>query len=146
VIAITIELTGLSELLAGVQKLESNLTRLKPLMEQFGQEFHSEEQSLFDRAPWTPLKLETIARKTQLGYADPSRILVATGRLLGSLTQQGAEGNVHRVSDDGAEFGSTVSYGIFHVPTRNPMVEPDEERYSTIAGEYAVEMVKEAFS
>lgn len=141
---ITIELVGLEKSIAGFQNLESRLTRLKPLMEIFGREFYAEETALFDRAPWTPLKPETEARKAKL-YGGPSRILIATGTLFRSLTQQGAEGNVHRVSDDGAEFGSSVSYGIFHVPTRNPIVDPpDEERYSTLAGEYVAEMVKDS--
>jgi len=138
---ITIELVGLDKSLAGFQRLEA--TRFKPLMERFGQEFYSQEQSLFDRAPWTPLKPETEVRKAKM-YGGPSRILIATGTLFRSLTKQGAEGNVHRVSDDGAEFGSAVSYGIFHVDTRNPIAEPDEEKYTTIAGEYVAEMVKEA--
>lgn len=138
---ITIEISGLEKALAGFQRLEA--TRFRPLMEQFGQEFYSQETSLFEQAPWTPLKPETEARKAKL-YGGPSRILIASGTLFRSLTKQGAEGNIHRVSDDGAEFGSAVSYGIFHVDTRNPMVEPDEERYTTIAGEYVAEMVKEA--
>lgn len=142
-ITVTIDLVGLEKVSAGFGLLESRFTRLAPLMELFGKEFYAEESSWFESAPWTPLKPETEARKAKL-YGGPSRILVATGTLLGSLTKQGAAGNVHRVSDDGAEFGSSVSYGIFHVPTRNPLAEPDEERYATIAGEYAAETIREA--
>lgn len=142
-IGYTVEIVGLEKTLSGLATLESNFTRLKPLMEIFGREFYAEETTLFETAPWTPLKPETEAAKARK-YGGPSRILIATGTLFRSLTNQGAEGNIHRVSDDGAEFGSGVSYGIFHVPTRNPMAEPDEERYATLAGEYAGEMMKEA--
>lgn len=140
---ITIEVVGVEKALAGFTRLESSLTRLRPLMEIFGREFYAQETTLFETAPWTPLKPETEARKAKL-YGGPSRILIATGTLFRSLTKQGADGNIHRVDDDGAEFGSDVPYGIFHVPTRNPMVEPDKERYATLAGEYAAEMVKDA--
>jgi hypothetical protein len=64
--------------------------------------------------------------------------------LYNSLTQRGSEGNVHSVRDDGADFGSVVPYGVFHVPTRNPLVEPDEDRYDAIAGEYVEEAIKQA--
>lgn len=142
-ISFTVEVTGIERAMSGLASLESSLTRLSPLMELFGKEFYSQETSLFDKAPWTPLKPETEVRKARL-YGGPSRILVATGALLGSLTKQGAEGNIHDVRDDGAVFGSRVPYGIFHVSTRNPMAEPDEARYNTIAGEYAAETLREA--
>jgi hypothetical protein len=147
-VSYTVEIIGLEKVLTGLGSLESKLTRLSPLMELFGKEFYSEESSLFETAPWTPLKPETEARKAKL-FGGPSRILVATGTLLESLTKQGAEGNIHRVSDDGAEFGS-AGVGIFHatgtknLPVRNPLAEPDEERYATIAGEYAAKTMKEA--
>src|ERR1051326_1037463 len=145
----TIEIIGLEKFLAGLDRVESGLTHLRPLMELFGKEFYSEEVSLFDTAPWTPLKPETEARKAKL-YGGPSRILVATGTLLDSLTRQGATGNIHRVEDDGAEFGSAIPYGVFHatgtknLPVRNPLAEPDEDRYATIAGEYAAETLRDA--
>lgn len=140
---VIIELHGLRESLAGFTNLEERLTKLKPLWERFEDEFHTEEKSLFERAPWTPLKPETEARKAKL-YGGPSRILIASGRLFRSLTEEGSEGNISRISDDGAEFGSEVPYGVFHEDTRNPLVEPDEEKYNTIAGEYVAEMIKEA--
>lgn len=142
-IGYTVEIIGLERAMSGLASIESSFTRLSPLMELFGKEFYSQETSLFDKAPWAPLTPETEARKARL-YGGPSRILVATGTLLGSLTKQGAEGNIHDVRDDGAVFGSGVHYGIFHVPTRNPMAEPDEARYNTIAGEYAAETLREA--
>ena len=138
----TIEVMGLEGTIAAFLRLEDKLTKLKPLWEVFGKEFYSEEKSLFAEAPWKPLS-PAYAKRKQQKYGDKG-ILRATDRLYNSLTEQGVEGNVHRVRDDGAEFGSSVPYGIFHKETRDPIAEPDEERYGTLAGEYVMEMIREA--
>lgn len=138
----TIEIIGVPGSLTAFLKLEEKMTRLKPLLEIFGGEFYREEKGLFAQQPWKPLSPEYAKRKAEK-YGDKP-ILRATDTLWRSLTEKGTAGNVHRVTDDGAEFGSAVPYGVFHVETRNPMAEPDEERYATLAGEYATKMAREA--
>lgn len=134
-----VEIIGLDRTLTGFQRLEGALTKLKPLWERFGEEFYSEEKTLFDLAPWKPLT-PAYAEWKRRKYGDKP-ILRATDALWNSLTEQGAEGNVHRVRDEGAEFGSAVPYGVFHRESRPPLAEPDEDKYSTIAGQYVAEMI-----
>lgn len=136
------QVVGLERLLTGFNTVEQGLTRLRGLFEKFGQEFYSQEIKLFALAPWKPLT-PAYAKLKRAKYGDKP-VLRATDRLWRSLTQKGSEGNVHRISDDGAEFGSAVPYGVFHHESRPPLAEPDEERYSTIAGEYAVKLAEQA--
>jgi hypothetical protein len=107
-----------------------------------GQEFYGQEKKLFDLAPWKPLS-PAYAKRKQAKYGDKP-ILRATDTLFRSLTAQGAEGNIHRIGNDSAEFGSSVPYGPFHASTRNPLAEPDVERYETIAGEYMQKLARDA--
>lgn len=146
---ISIEVVGLEKALSGLSRLEEGFTRLSPLMDRFGDEFRTAQAALFRSAPWTPLKTATEAAKARK-YGGPSQIMIASGDLFRSLTEKEDAGHVHRVRDDGAEFGSSVFYGIFHnegrgrLPERRLLAEPDVERYNTIAGEYAAETLKEA--
>lgn len=41
-------------------------------------------------------------------------ILVRTGALLASMTEEGAEGNITVITQFGAVFGTSISYGIYH--------------------------------
>lgn len=63
-------------------------------------------------------------------------ILVRTGTLLSSMTEEGAEGNISVITKFGAIFGTSISYGAFHdsadprssnLPRRN-FSEPSEAR------------------
>ena len=140
-ITITSEIVGVDRVRSNLVEIEGRLTRLRPLFQEFGQEFYAQEKSLFDLAPWKPLSPAYAERKRRA--VGDKGILRYTDRLYLSLTKQGSEGNVHRVSDNNAEFGSVVSYGIFHRDTRDPMAEPDIDRYATVAGEYAADVVRE---
>jgi hypothetical protein len=137
------EFVGVDRAQSNLIQVEGRLTRLKPLFEEFGSEFYAQEKSLFDLAPWKPLSPAYAERKRREVGDKP--ILRYSDRLFLSLTQQGSEGNVHRVGDGNAEFGSTVSYGIFHRDTRDPMAEPDIDRYETIAGQFLDEVVRDAW-
>lgn len=139
-ITITITTQGFPEANANLVKLEGQLSSLKPLWEKLGEEFYGQEKALFEAQPWKPLS-PAYAKRKRAKFGDKP-ILVATGLLLGSLTKKGAEGNVHRVSDLDAEFGSAVPYGIFHQDSRPPIGEPKVEEYRTIAAEYMVEAVR----
>lgn len=136
------QVIGLEKLLSGFTTFERGLTRLRGLFEKFGQEFYSQETKLFALAPWKPLT-PAYAKRKRAQYGDKP-ILRATDRLWRSLTQKASDGNVHRISDDSAEFGSAVPYGVFHHESRPPLAEPDEERYATIAGEYAAQLAEQA--
>lgn len=41
-------------------------------------------------------------------------ILVRTGTLKSSMTEEGAEGNISIIGKSGAVFGTSISYGIYH--------------------------------
>lgn len=124
------------------------LERLTPLWELFGKEFYQQETALFARAPWVPLS-PGYAKQKQEQFGGKS-ILRARDDLFKSFTQQGATGNIYRVDDRGAEFGSGDFKAIFHqagtslMPARPPLAEPDLDRYATIAGEYLAEMIAKA--
>lgn len=139
---IRIEIVGLDRALSGFGQLDEKLTKLKPLMQRFAKEFYSEEKSLFDAAPWKPLSPAYAERKRKK-YGDKP-ILRATDRLWRSLTEEGTEGNIHRIRDDGADLGSGVPYGIFHQYSRPPIAEPDEGKYTSLAEEYVREMIKQS--
>lgn len=147
-IEIGIEIVNLPQVDAKLAALDREIGTLKPLWERFGEEFYSQETALFDAQPWAPLS-PAYARKKQEIYGDKP-ILKATDALFRSLTQQGATGNIHRVNDLDAEFGSNDPKAMFHftgtsrMPARDPLAEPDVDRYETIAGEYVEEIVKNA--
>lgn len=139
-ITITIITQGFPQANARLVKLEGQLSSLKPLWERLGDEFYKEETAWFAAEPWKPLS-PAYAKRKRAKFGDKP-ILRATDTLFHSLTEQGAEGNIHRVDSLSAEFGSAVPYGIFHEKSRPPIAEPDVEEYRTIAAEYMVEAVR----
>src|SRR6476469_8163561 len=63
------------------------LTNLKPILKDAGEavlysiiESFDSEIDPVDRSPWADLKPETIERKRKLGYANPEKKLIASGR------------------------------------------------------------------
>ncbi len=146
--SIRIEIVGAERVLAGFAHVAEGMTRLAPLFERYGEEFYREEVSLFAAAPWTPLS-EGYQERKSVAFPDKP-ILRATDRLFKSLTEQDAEGNIHRVSDQGAEFGSSVFYGIIHhegiapQPERRLLAELQMEKYDSLAAEYMMEIAEAA--
>lgn len=147
-ITISITMSGQGKLDAALHRVEQGVSNLKPLWEQMGHVFYAEEKKLFDAQPWTPLSEPYATRKRSI-FGDKG-ILRASDALFLSLTEKGTEGNIHRVDDLNAEFGSDVPYGIFHqlgagtLPKRDPMAEPDVDEYKKIADEYLTELVNKA--
>lgn len=147
-IPFVVDITNLRQVDAKLARLDSEIQVLRPLWERFGKEFYAEEAALFEREPWVPLS-PTYAEQKRETFGDKP-ILRATDALFRSLTQQGATGNVHRVDDMQAEFGTSDFKAILHqfgtsrMPARPPLAEPDIDRYETIAGEYAIEMLRRA--
>lgn len=143
-----IEIVNLPQVDAKLAALDREIGTLKPLWERFGKEFYSQEVSLFEAQPWAPLSPAYAAKKREQ-FGDKG-ILRATDALFRSLTEQGATGNIHRVNDLDAEFGSNDPKAMFHftgtsrMPSRDPLAEPDVDKYETIAGEYLGEIVSRA--
>lgn len=143
-----IETVNLSQVDAKFAALDRGIETLKPLWERFGKEFYSQETALFEAQPWAPLS-PAYAAKKQETYGDKT-ILRATDALFRSLTEQGATGNIHRVNDLDAEFGSSDFKAMLHfkgtsrMPARDPLAEPNVDRYETIAGSYVEEIVRNA--
>lgn len=143
-----IEISNLPQVDAHLARLSQGVEVLKPLWERFGKEFYSQEESLFNKAPWKPLSPAYAERKRQ-EFGSKS-ILRATDVLFTSLTRQGATGNIHRVDDMSAEFGSNDFKAMFHqfgtarMPARPPLAEPDIDRYDSLASVYLDEIIKKA--
>lgn len=143
-----IEIVNLPYVFAGFNEVDHGLTSMKPLWGRFGEERYEEERAWFDAEPWVALS-PAYAQKKQEIFGDKP-ILRATDALFTSFTEQGATGNIHRINDLDAEFGSSDPKAMFHhtgtsrMPARDPLAEPNEERYETIAGEYLGEIVSSA--
>lgn len=85
--------------------------------------------------PWDELTDATIARKSELGAADPEQPLVLTGAL--ALSLQGGPGGVNEVGPEEASWGTRNEDAMWHqgrrrsatnpVP-RRPIFEPDEAK------------------
>lgn len=139
-IGYSIEVANLPQVDAQFRHIRIGIETLKPLWKQFESQFHAEESDLFSRAPWAPLS-EGYAEQKRKQYGNKP-ILQATGTLLRSLTESKSRGNISRIDDLHAEFGSSIPYGIFHqlgtsvMPERPPLADPDERIYQTIAGRY----------
>lgn len=147
-IAQNVEFVGLDRVFAGFTRIEKRLVSLRPLWERFGGEFYRQETVWFASEPWTPLS-PAYAEQKQKKFGNKP-LLRATDALFKSLTQEGAEGNVHQVNDLGAKFGSSDfkarlhSTGTSRMPAREPLAEPQIDRYETIAGQYIAEIMSEA--
>lgn len=46
-------------------------------------------------------------------------ILQRSGRLFNSMTKQGSDGNITVIGKEGAVFGTSISYGIYHDSTKS---------------------------
>ncbi len=90
---------------------------------------HQQPRNEGDR--WAPLSEKYAIWKEKHFPGQP--ILVRTGALRASMTEQGAPGNITIISRTGAVLGSSISYGIYHdlggstIPRRN-FSEPSEPR------------------
>lgn len=143
-----VDIVNLPQVNAGLMNLERELGLLRPLWEDFGREFYRQETTHFANEPWAPLSPAYAERKREIFGDKP--ILRATDVLFKSLTQEGAEGNIHRVNDLNAEFGSNDFKAMLHftgtsrMPARDPLAEPDVDRYVTIAGGHLEQVIRNA--
>lgn len=134
------EIIGLDSVLADLQRIDSGVSNLRPLWLLCGEEFREQETQHFATAHFAPLTPTYATRKAQLFGDKPT--LRATDALFESLTQQGAANSIERINDLAAEFGSSDFKAMLHrtgtskMPARDPLAEPDEGRYETIALRY----------
>lgn len=144
------QLAGLDRVLSGLVRIDNALSSLRPLFELFGKEFYLQETAWFASEPWVGLSLAYAARKQREFGGKP--ILRATDVLFKSLTEQGAAGNIHQVSDLSAEFGTSDFKASLHrtgtsrMPARDPFAPLDISKYEAIAGNYLMQVVTGAFS
>lgn len=144
-IGYSVEIVNLPHINARFDRIDRGLESLTPMWERFGREFYAQETNLFDRAPWAALS-PAYAKKKREQFGDKP-ILRATDALFQSFTQQGAAGNVHEIRPLSAAFGSRDFKAAIHragtsiMPARDPLAEPDVDKYQTIAGEYLAELV-----
>lgn len=91
-----------------------------PVLERAHSIFFAAEQSPTG-IPWAPLARSTVRRKKH------SRILVDTGRLLGSLSSSDHTDAIRDIEDRYLAFGTSVPYAIYHqtgtsrMPARPPV-------------------------
>ena len=149
-IGIHIEMANLPKVNSAFDAITAGVETLKPLWEQFGKEFYQQEAKLFNAAPWAPLSPAYAEYKRRELGGKP--LLRVSDHLLRSFTQEGAPGNIHRIDDLSAEFGSSDFKAILHqlgtdnMPARPPLAEPDAPHYETLAGQYLASVVEKAVS
>lgn len=89
-----------------------------------------ESEGSFGGEPWAPLAESTLRSKAARGYGDQG-ILVASGRLRASLTQETAPDAIRQITPTFMRWGSKVPYGVFHqqgtsrMPRRRVVKLPD---------------------
>lgn len=143
-----VEMAGLDHVNSGLATIGGELDKLKPFWELLGDEVRAEETQLFAEAPWTPLS-ETYAEQKAREFGDKPT-LRATDVLYKSLTQENAPGNVNRITDQGAEFGSSNPLAKIHqagggnLPARQVLVTLPVNKAVTLAGEHLLEIVAKA--
>lgn len=111
---IVLQIRGDQALIAGFRGIERAVNDQRDAITEIGTQGLGLMTKRFERAGpgWRQLAQSTEAKKARRS-GGPSRILVDSGRLLGSF-RRGAGDNVNRVEALRGEFGSSVPYGIFH--------------------------------
>jgi hypothetical protein len=98
---------------------------LRPTLNVVGKGYRKEVEMIFahqqprgkgDR--WPQLSPEYAEAKKKRWGDQP--ILVASGSLLASMVAEGAPGNISIIGKNGAIFGTSISYGIYHDSQKNP--------------------------
>lgn len=86
---LTMQTTGATQMLAGLDLGAQRLGSLRDALEAAGDEIYLETQHRFDTesdGDWPQLAESTVAKKASQGYAEPERILYAEGNLYESAT------------------------------------------------------------
>lgn len=97
---------GATETVDNLTGVADRVLDIEPFLEVVHATFLLAERARFEaEGPgWAPLAEATLANKDRHGW--PAHILVASGELEASLTDDGAAGNVWEPAPDGAEMGT----------------------------------------
>lgn len=111
---IVLQVKGDQALFAAFRGIEKAVEDQRESITEIGEQGLGRIRRRFEQAGpgWPRLAKSTEIKKARR-IGGPSRILVDSGRLLGSFSR-GAGDNVNRVEALRGEFGSSVPYGIFH--------------------------------
>lgn len=117
------------------EAMRRNLSNLEPTLRQAAGVMREDVLKQFQQGgnpDWKPLAASTIARKKGHGYPrltrggienpmlmqngdfNSSNILIRTGSLLSSWTQEGDSFHVEEITGNSAEIGSSMPYAIYH--------------------------------
>lgn len=134
---LSIEVSGDKELQAAFVQLIDTLDDLSPVIEAIGDQALADIRGRIDNHPGPPLSAKTIKAK---GHA---KILRDSDGLYASF-QKGGTGNITRITPTEGEFGSNISYGVFHqagtgrMPRRTviEITGEQEARYTRVAVDF----------
>lgn len=147
-IPVDLQYVGLDKVDKGLNTISAGVRDLRPVFGAIGDDVRAAEVRLFAEAPWTPLS-ESYAEQKAREFGDKPTMR-ATDVLYKSLTEEGAPGNVNRVDEDSAEFGSSNPLAKIHqagtdvLPARPVLVELNPDRAVTLAGEYVQDLIESA--
>lgn len=147
-IPVNAQYVGLDRLNKGLSVISAGVSDLRPFFEVVGDEERAAETRLFAEAPWTPLSESYAEQKAKEFGRKP--LLRASDALYKSLTEENAPGNVNRVSETSAEFGSSNVLAKIHqagtdtLPARPILVKLDPDRAVTLAGAYLQDVIEKA--
>lgn len=142
---VLVKLTAESERLLGKIYQHAGALSLKNSINSIGKAYRREVLLIFKHKQprditlkWKPLAPATEREKRRLGFGDKG-ILERTGKLIRSMTVEGASGNINEVGRLSGRFGSDVNYGIYHdnltaprrkLPLRN-FSKPSDSSYNS---------------
>lgn len=137
--SVSIQLTKKSQQLLN-RLAKSGKIDFRPTFKVIGIGYQKEVKAIFEKQQpravglrWAPLSA-TYAAWKEIHYPG-APILVRTGKLKRSMTEQGSEGNITLIGSTSAVFGSYIPYGRYHdegtqrLPKRN-FSEPSERRFA----------------
>jgi len=135
---ILVEIQGAREMEQGLARLTDVFTNMRSVFERLGEKFFPPIQGRIDQGIPPPLSPATEARKAKL-YGGASQILIASKTLYSSFAV-GGPGSIERITNQDAEFGSSIFYGIFHQEGRGV----PERKIIDIDGAQEAQLVEEA--
>jgi phage gpG-like protein len=113
---VEIEIKGFESLNDAIKRLRRGVKDLRPLFEQFSQDFYKQEKKVFNlksRGKYKNLSKEyRKIKKKKYGFIYP--ILFAEGRLAASLLDRGNAEAVNYINETSFIIGTSVPYAVYH--------------------------------
>lgn len=136
-----------------LRRIGSGLLDFTPAWNATLAEIEKAVESSFERGAFAPLSPRYAARKAHRFPGRP--ILVATGALKGSLTNDHAPGALRRIRRFGFEYGSAISVGSYNLldlhrqgtprmPVRDPI--PSERELNRLTREQIMKHLQRLFT